>query len=142
MTAHQIKDKRDVQNFIKGGKALFTLRSNKTGKRFTYKVRQSRDGNVFFVSVLRGQDNTGHYSYFAHFGSNGLKFGKKSKVGFDAPSVKAFFWFWDKLQSATPELPDSLEFWHEGRCSRCSRVLTVPESLERGIGPHCAGQLG
>jgi hypothetical protein len=30
-----------------------------------------------------------------------------------------------------------LEVWHEGRCGRCGRALTVPESVERGIGPEC-----
>lgn len=29
-----------------------------------------------------------------------------------------------------------------GRCSRCSRKLTVPSSLHRGLGPECASILG
>jgi hypothetical protein len=35
--------------------------------------------------------------------------------------------------------PD-LEIWHSGRCGRCSRRLTVPESIAAGIGPDCAGK--
>ena len=31
-----------------------------------------------------------------------------------------------------------LEVWHEGRCGRCNRALTVPESIASGIGPECA----
>ena len=27
--------------------------------------------------------------------------------------------------------------WHEGRCGRCGRKLTVPESIEAGYGPEC-----
>ena len=30
---------------------------------------------------------------------------------------------------------------HEGRCGRCGRKLTVPESIESGFGPECAGRL-
>jgi len=30
-----------------------------------------------------------------------------------------------------------LEIWHEGRCGRCNRKLTVPASIALGIGPEC-----
>lgn len=36
-------------------------------------------------------------------------------------------------------IPPSLEVWHEGRCGRCGRALTVPESIASGIGPVCEG---
>jgi hypothetical protein len=34
------------------------------------------------------------------------------------------------------------EVYHEGRCGRCNRKLTVPESIETGLGPECASKLG
>lgn len=33
-----------------------------------------------------------------------------------------------------------LQVWHEGRCGRCGRKLTVPSSIETGLGPECAGK--
>jgi hypothetical protein len=30
-----------------------------------------------------------------------------------------------------------MELWHEGRCGKCGRALTVPESIESGLGPVC-----
>ena len=39
-------------------------------------------------------------------------------------------------------LPKTVEVWHEGICGRCGRKLTVPESVERGLGPECAGLVG
>jgi len=30
------------------------------------------------------------------------------------------------------------ELMHEGRCGRCGRPLTRPESIQSGIGPICA----
>ena len=30
---------------------------------------------------------------------------------------------------------------HEGRCMRCGAPLTVPASVERGLGPECAGKV-
>lgn len=40
-------------------------------------------------------------------------------------------------KTAGQDLPEC-EVWHEGRCGRCGRKLTVPESIETGIGPDCA----
>ena len=35
-------------------------------------------------------------------------------------------------------LPEGYEARHEGRCARCGRALTVPESIDSGFGPECA----
>jgi hypothetical protein len=43
------------------------------------------------------------------------------------------------VQGKTPAEVD-LEVWHEGRCGACGRRLTVPESIERGLGPECYGR--
>jgi hypothetical protein len=50
----------------------------------------------------------------------------------DAMVTIAFGWAWRHPDS------DKLEVWHEGRCGRCGRRLTVPESIESGLGPECA----
>ena len=43
--------------------------------------------------------------------------------------MKAFSWAWSHLVGEV--LPnEQLEIWHEGRCARCNRKLTVPEDLE------------
>jgi hypothetical protein len=34
-----------------------------------------------------------------------------------------------------------VEFWHEGKCCRCGRKLTVPASIASGIGPECATKI-
>jgi hypothetical protein len=31
---------------------------------------------------------------------------------------------------------------HAGKCGRCGRKLTVPQSIETGIGPECASIMG
>lgn len=52
-----------AREFALGGNAVLTLQSEKTGARFTYKIRAAQDGAVSFVSVLTGQDNEGDYTY-------------------------------------------------------------------------------
>jgi uncharacterized protein DUF6011 len=130
----------DALTFIKAGNARFTLRSAKTGERFTYRVRESQDGKVHFVSLLTGTDNESHYSYMGVLDTNKLRPTAKSKIAIDAPGFKAFDWTW--YQMSQGRLPDALEIWHEGSCGRCGRALTVPESIDRGIGPECWKKAG
>jgi hypothetical protein len=127
--------------FMMAGNATVTLKSRKTGTRFTYRIRASEDGKVHFVALLRGENNESDYSYFGYVRRGVFCHGgQKAKVERDAPSVRAFAWSFKQLQGH--ELPDSLEIWHEGRCGRCGRKLTVPESIASGIGPDCAEQMG
>jgi len=54
----------DPEQFILGGKAIFTVTSKKTGKSFTYKVKQGNGPDApYFVSVLTGPDNWENYRY-------------------------------------------------------------------------------
>lgn len=136
----------DATRFILGGNATFTLKSKATGARFTFRVRKPKDVDpgrdpVFFVSLMNGPDNESQYAYFG-FLRRGVYFhgGRKARVAEDAPSAKAFAWAYRALMRG--EIPAQLEVWHEGRCCRCGRKLTVPESIKSGIGPECASRMG
>jgi len=63
---------------------------------------------------------------------------KVSAVSEDDPKAKGFAWVWKRLQARHP-FPPSVQFWHEGRCGRCGRLLSNPDSIQRGLGPECAG---
>lgn len=135
--------------FANAGNATITLKSKATDARFTYKIQAPHfEGNegtnaardtssqMRFVKVLTGSDNESNYSYLGYI-RRGVFFhgGSKARVGYDAPSAKAFAWAWKLL--AGDVLPASLEVWHEGRCGRCARKLTVPSSIASGFGPEC-----
>ena len=129
--------------FVTAGNATFTLVSAKTGTRFTFKVRVAKDNqSMHFVSVLTGPDNQNDYKYLGYV-RRGVYFhgGAKAKIGQDAPSAKAFAWFWQAAVAKRCETP-SLQVFHEGACGRCGRPLTVPQSIETGFGPECAGKMG
>jgi hypothetical protein len=139
-----ITEAANALRFVLAGNATFTLRSRKTGTRFTYRVRRSDDGRIHFVSVLTGSDNEHSYSYFGYIrhsvaGPTFFYGNAKARITRDAPSCRAFEWTFAHLIRDT--IPDSLEIWHEGRCGRCGRKLTVPESIETGFGPECAGKV-
>jgi hypothetical protein len=136
-------DASEALRFIHGGSAIFTLASTKTGVRFTYKVSLSEKGDIYFVSVLNGPDNYSNYQYMGvlRIGPSGNTFARtaKSRIGEDAPSHKAFAWAYRHISRG--EMPEGLGFYHEGKCARCSRRLTDPESIRRGFGPECFGRL-
>jgi len=122
--------------FALAGNATLTLESLKTGAHFTYKVSKKEGADFFFVSVLSGPDNTSDYSYIGCLPAGRRFVPKKGRT--PPPSAKGFDFFWRAL--TTGRVPSTLAVWHEGRCGRCSRKLTVPESIESGIGPVCAGR--
>lgn len=124
------------------GHALFTIKKTTTEGRFTYKVSipedtKPEDATIHFVSVLTGSDNTSDYSYIGFIKNGQFVWGKKSHIGINAPSVEVFRTIFNFI-SVNNYIPNKIEIWHEGKCCRCGRTLTVPESIESGVGPECA----
>jgi len=136
MIGHKITDTSKALKFIFAGKSVVTFVNTKTGNRFTYKVKQAKDSNLFFVSVLT---NPEQYSYIGTCIEGKYKHGKKSNINVNAQSVKVFEFMLKKL--TTNSLPDFLEVWHEGFCGKCGKRLTVPSSIITGIGPDCIKKL-
>ena len=140
MHQHQLATAEEAMSFIQAGNATFTVVSKKTQARFTYKVTESNDGRVFFVGVLTGPNNETDYQYLGVIRDGLFRRTTKSRISEDAPSAVAFRWTYDQLGRG--EMPAALEVWHEGRCGRCGRTLTVPESVATGSGPECSEKLG
>jgi hypothetical protein len=142
-----IADPAAALSFVLGGNATFTLVSTRTGARYTYRVRAAKDRpSMFFASTLIGSDNESDYAYLGFFNTmhggsvltcrDGayLRAGKKGNP--DDVRFRALNWLLKALARRT--MPSTVEFWHEGRCARCARLLTDPESIARGFGPECA----
>ena len=129
--------------FVFAGNATFTLTSSRTGTSFTYRVREGKPmgsrAPKLFASVLTGPDNTSDYTYMGIVERAGeraqLVPTRASAVAQDAPSFRALDWFLKNVDSPL------VEFRHEGRCGRCGRALTVPSSIDSGLGPECAGRV-
>jgi hypothetical protein len=137
--ASQIKAPDDVLAFALAGNARLTLVSKKTGARFTYRIRHPKSDGPHFVSLLTGADNESDFQYMGCiFPGNVFRTTAKTRMGDDAPSVRAFTWAWAAITRGS--LPESLEVWHEGRCGCCGRALTVPESIASGLGPVCTAK--
>ena len=124
------------RHYVLAGKSTITIMSRTTGTRFTYRVTKSdaQPGQwpVFFVALLSGPDNERDFQYLGTIFSYGFSLTKKSRASRDAKSVVAFDWLSKHWEDPR------VEVWHEGVCGRCGRKLTVPESIESGLGPICA----
>ena len=136
---NKINNIEDIKKFLFAGNSIITLKSEKTEKHYTYKVRIAKKDDKtapFFVSVLTGVDNYSNYSYIGIITSDKKSFRltQKSKVNDDAISFKAFVYFFNNLLKGS--LTD-LSVYHEGFCGRCGRKLTTPRSIEIGLGPIC-----
>jgi len=132
--------------FMLAGNAHVTFQSRRTGTRFTYRVRaaEPRQGDTrpppHFVAVLTGPDNGASYEYLGTiFDRKMYSHGKKSRIALDAPSAVAFAWVWKHLSGGA--MHPELAVYHEGRCGRCGRRLTTPESLASGMGAVCQGRM-
>ena len=125
--------------FITAGNATFTLRSVRTGARFTYRVRKAKEDptgrysneNTFFVKALDGQE----YRYLGMIKGGQFTLTRASAKPADDLAVKAFAWTFQRL--AVSADPKEVEIWHAGTCGRCGIELTVPESIAAGYGPEC-----
>jgi hypothetical protein len=138
----------DARIYLLAGNATVTFESIKTSKHFTYKVRRCSDRftnkplDKWMVALLSGPNNEADFSYLGMLDANGFRLTAKSRANADAPSVKAFAWTWN-LISADRDLETApIHIHHNGHCGKCGRTLTVPESIERGIGPECATKMG
>jgi hypothetical protein len=154
----------DIREFVVAGNATVTLVSRKTDDRFTFRIRATPNEAdrprqpgwpTHFVHVLTNPDNENGYTYLGNVrtfpnGEVSYDHGRKSKIDSAAPSARAFAWFFTKIVTDQKDpgefkLPDgrgAIDVFHEGRCGACGRKLTVPESIERGIGPECYAKQG
>lgn len=139
-----------VLDYIFSGKAVLTVKSLKTKKHITYKVKQKvvkikdlngkktgeRREDLFFVNVMTGNDN----NTFTYLGvvarAKGIvKTTTKSSFKDSDPATKVIQWVINN------PMHTDLRVFHDNSCGRCGRRLTVPTSVKTGIGPICEGKI-
>ena len=129
-----------TEEYITAGDAVFTLMSTKTNTVRTYRIRQDKNQpERYFVSYLYGPENTRDYRYLGMFYNDRLTLSltKASDMTNRNPTFAMMSYFLDVV-AGRREWPDTMQFYKSNRCARCARLLTTPESIEKGIGPECA----
>ncbi len=134
-----------AKEFITAGKAVFTI-EGPTG-HYTYRVElvpgnDRYPATAYFTKLLTGPDNTTDFTYIGKLDPNTgtVAVTAKSKHYETAlpfrllNRVLARVWAGDHAAYEA----HGYKTHHEGKCGRCGRALTVPSSVESGIGPECA----
>lgn len=140
-----MNDTNEIKQFILAGNAIFTLTSKKSDNHLTFKMRKADGPNfsddAYFISYLSGPNNDADYSYlgmlFINNGKLTIRMTAKSPSD-QSRTMAAFTYFLGRLEKG--DLGEQLDFQHAGRCGRCGRTLTDPESIRTGLGPICRQQ--
>lgn len=128
----------DVAAYMTAGRAVFTLVSHKTNRRYTFRMRKG--AKCFFIDAMVGPDNVDDYEYLGSVHNlNGEVFNRKRPAMASDPRAHAINWLLRQLNG--DKLPETVEFFTSGKCAVCGRALTTPESVARGIGPKCFERL-
>ena len=136
----------DLFAYILAGKATLTLRSKVTGNHYTYRVSRLDDPqkHLWFVSILTGPNNISDYTYIGVIEAEGedeeprFRTTAKTKDP-ESKGVRGFGYFANRLFNSSRSVFDQMEVSHIGKCGRCARPLTDPESIRMGLGPICRG---
>ena len=104
----------------------------------------------WWVSLLTGPDNSrnfdGKVGQLVQAKEGSISYARHRGVKLKAESspVAGFVWLVDQLVEDTSasqrKLDEQILIYHSGRCGRCGRKLTDPESIRTGLGPVCRGK--
>lgn len=159
MEQHKLAHTNALQ-YMLAGKSVVTLKNEQTSNRFTYRIkrlpqnkRYNKRNDIWWVSVLTGSDNERCYQFIGSVKVKGIHqhciedanrnywylHSDKSKITSDAQSVKVFNYVLQHLVAGN--LNECVSIYHDNKCGKCRKSLTVPSSTIVGLGPYCAGMI-
>jgi hypothetical protein len=119
---------------------IITVQSVKTGEHRTFRIRTQPADAKFapgerIISMLIGSDNESDYNPIGFVKDNGrVILWRRHRDSFRKHAMLL-----ERLDDY--ETANFIKYNFEGRCRRCNRRLTTPESVETGIGPVCAAMI-
>lgn len=148
---------KDALRFMLAGCSEFIMISGKTGKRLHYRLDKKEAQNTKndkdqtnktseqkFIYWLNVGINNGTLSYAGvlYFDSNDhrFKFGKGARGTLtpDDIRVKSILYVLNNFVNQKYDI--NVKIMHIGKCGKCGKKLTDPESIMIGLGPVCAKQ--
>ena len=136
--AHLISSKvlEKVIHREKKTNGVFTVKSKKTGKDFTYKISRSEYNGRWYTHI-RVESMYMSFKYLGSYFNGNLK--RKGEF-VKSPSAVAISYILKKIEEGKSEFLDTqIELMHIGKCMACGKPLTDAVSIERGLGPVCDG---
>lgn len=135
-----------VERAAKVFNGIYTIKSSQTGDHRTFKINTQGEKAEFapgkrVVSLFTGTDNTAdeHYTGFAFIDDAGIHVWEKKRSEGLWQTYATMLWTLALDGAFSAWADKGYTIMSEGRCLRCNRLLTTPESIKSGIGPICAG---
>lgn len=119
-----------------------TISNPATGQHRTFRVRTCLGGDLEgkrVVELLTGSDNTDDYRGFGFVTESG-RVAVWRKCRGASGKRSDFEVFADMLTRPAVWEHKGAVYQIAGRCRRCNRLLTHPESIADGMGPTCRGR--
>jgi hypothetical protein len=133
-----IKADRFPEVFL-AGKSRLTIKNPETGNHIKLRMKRKKDSPIFYLQLALLDDKEAGYRYAGAYQLESKKFfpAKDIQQGSTIERIANFL-----IEAVSnPFRLNKLEIMHEGKCCRCGRTLTNPESIQHGIGPECSGKL-
>jgi hypothetical protein len=132
--------------FICAGNSAFTLLSEKSGNKYSYRVKKAKhsteDHPPLFVYIMNGRAKLQAYDHIGTIFTSPTDLSfvwervfqpRRSMVML--PALHAFQYAFNALRVC--KMPVNCQIWQSGRCGRCNRILTNPASILTGFGEEC-----
>ena len=137
---------RDYRNEIRsyidqlkhGDHLYFTVQNICTENHRSFRITKQPEDSAFapsaiIVGLLSGTDNKHSYNSFGFITDAAVYSYKKYRGGQYEKLARLLA----KILRSDHDI-NPYTVHHSGKCFKCSRLLTTPESILRGIGPVCA----
>lgn len=131
--------------------STFTIENLETGKFRTFRIHTQPPDASFapgrrVLSLLNGPENTESYAGFAFVDGERVRVWKSRKAEATERSqfeklsrfLEKFLAFVARDDAARVAEAGGYRLLYAVPCSRCGELMTVPDSIRRGIGPVCA----
>lgn len=122
----------------------YTIQSRTTGEHRTFLIRTQASDAEFapglrLLALLTGPNNEEDYKAFAFVEDDGIHVWNSMRGEGLWEKYAEMIWSL-ALDAGFSPWAKNYSIMEEGRCLRCNRLLTTPESVSSGIGPVCAGR--
>ena len=141
LMAPEPKKKREIlpaDESVPNGTFSVVFKSDEFEEYQTLRIRRKVQGNFkgkMIAEYFFGPDNTKDFKGFAFVEGRDLTVWRDYK---ESPSLARWTEAFNVIINGGDKEAGLAYAMHSGNCYRCGKVLTVPASLNRGLGPDCA----
>ena len=116
--------------------ATATIINEATGNRITVRFRKPEGFKAVLVDLMTGSDNVSDFTFLGTLRGENVIVSPKTRVAGEKALLAEKVLNWTIAHAQKDDLR-TVRVLHEGKCGRCGRKLTVPESIDTGLGPEC-----